>query len=143
MRSDHAAWARPSAGPDCNKALQRLHALALDVLASAQTDCLGVMTHADWGWPSWSPNTYHTFEVTFALIARLRAKKWYSPEPDAACDPGPSLASANAVFRRLGDSRSLAVRRPRRGVRRPHRGFPEPSTHLESTVHRQSHTCAA
>ena len=77
------------------------------------------MTHADWAWPSWSPKTYHTFEVTFALIARLRAKKWYAPEPDAACDPRPSLASANAVFRRLGDSRSLAVRRPRKGVQPP------------------------
>ena len=92
------------------------------------------MTHADWGWPSWSPNSYHTFEVTFALIGRLRAKKWYTPEPGAACDPGPSLASANAVFRRLGDSRSLAVRRPHKGVRRPHggKGLLDPSAHLES-----------
>ncbi|KAK9842052.1 hypothetical protein WJX81_006318 [Elliptochloris bilobata] len=77
-----------------------------------QTDCLGVMTHADWAWPSWSPKTYQTFEVTLPLIARLRAKKWYTPEPDAACDPGPSLASADAVFRRPGDARNLAVRRP-------------------------------
>ncbi len=82
-----------------------------------QTDCLGVMTHADWAWPSWSPKTYHTFEATFPLIARLRAKKWYAAEPGAACDPAPSLASADAAFRRVGDARSLAVRRPRRGVR--------------------------
>ncbi len=82
-----------------------------------QTDCLGTLTHADWAWPSWSPKTYHTFEVTFPLIARLRAHKWYAREPGAACDPAPSLASADAAFRRRGGARSLAARRPRPGVR--------------------------
>ncbi|KAK9812629.1 hypothetical protein WJX72_000912 [[Myrmecia] bisecta] len=65
-----------------------------------ETDCLGMMTHAEWEWPNWSPKTYTPYEVTTQLVRRLR-RLWFQ---NKECDWQAAIRSANTLFCRR-DSR--------------------------------------
>ena len=69
-------------------------------------------THADWEWPSWSPKTYHTYEITFDLISRLRTQKWFAAGEGGQCGAANAIASANTLFRRRGGGALRSQLRP-------------------------------